>query len=314
MLLEPLRCNTRLMRAARARALSTSRIAPRLVAAVAVCACLGLMATTAFAQLEPSPDDPALFDLGLAQRNLATIDSRIDGLNGELATALAELDALLVNRDFLSMNGVARADVLSSARAEARGMAVNAYIGLGPPVSRLSVLDAESASDLTYRNALLRQQTLRLLDAAGDYEILLGAADETVQALSDRIDTAKTRVARINRDLRRAEELRPPAVWTVSIAEINAIADDEYRTGRFREASREQWQKLRFCESTETYGADTGNTFYGAYQFTWETWGTVGGSGNPALAPPAEQDARARVLHSRRGAQPWPICGRFVRV
>lgn len=54
------------------------------------------------------------------------------------------------------------------------------------------------------------------------------------------------------------------------------------------------------------YATDTGNTFYGAYQFDLPTWRSVGGTGNPALAAPAEQDARAWRLYQSRGLQPWP--------
>ncbi|RMH71483.1 MAG: transglycosylase, partial [Actinomyces sp.] len=52
--------------------------------------------------------------------------------------------------------------------------------------------------------------------------------------------------------------------------------------------------------------------YRGAYQFDRQTWRTVGGTGDPAAAPPAEQDARARELYARRGSQPWPICGRYL--
>ncbi len=54
------------------------------------------------------------------------------------------------------------------------------------------------------------------------------------------------------------------------------------------------------------YASDTGNSFYGAYQFTWSTWVSVGGSGNPAHAEPDEQDARAWRLYLRDGLAPWP--------
>lgn len=66
---------------------------------------------------------------------------------------------------------------------------------------------------------------------------------------------------------------------------------------------------IRRCESGSDYTTDTGNTFYGAYQFTWSTWQTVGGHGNPAHASPAEQDYRAALLYSRSGSSPWPVCG-----
>lgn len=64
------------------------------------------------------------------------------------------------------------------------------------------------------------------------------------------------------------------------------------------------------CESGGNYNTDTGNGFYGAYQFTLSTWQSVGGTGNPADASPAEQDRRAAILYSRAGPSPWPVCGR----
>ncbi len=48
--------------------------------------------------------------------------------------------------------------------------------------------------------------------------------------------------------------------------------------------------------------------YRGAYQFDQRTWASVGGSGDPAAASPAEQDARAAALYARRGSQPWSVC------
>lgn len=70
---------------------------------------------------------------------------------------------------------------------------------------------------------------------------------------------------------------------------------------------------VRACESGHHgYGANTGNGFYGAYQFNLQTWYGVGGTGNPAAASPREQDYRAYLLYQRRGTQPWPHCGRLA--
>jgi LysM repeat protein len=67
---------------------------------------------------------------------------------------------------------------------------------------------------------------------------------------------------------------------------------------------------IRACESSGDYGAVSADGLYGgAYQFDRQTWQSVGGSGNPAAAPPAEQDARASQLWSQRGSNPWPNCG-----
>ena len=70
-----------------------------------------------------------------------------------------------------------------------------------------------------------------------------------------------------------------------------------------------QLAAIRQCESGGNYATDTGNGFYGAYQFTQQSWQAVGGTGNPAQASPAEQDRRAAMLMARSGAGNWPVCG-----
>ena len=69
-------------------------------------------------------------------------------------------------------------------------------------------------------------------------------------------------------------------------------------------------EAIAACESGGDPATDTGNGFYGKYQFTLETWAAVGGSGNPAQASEAEQDRRAAILYAQAGASPWPVCGR----
>jgi len=67
------------------------------------------------------------------------------------------------------------------------------------------------------------------------------------------------------------------------------------------------------CESGGNPSTDTGNGFYGKYQFTQSTWASVGGTGNPAAAPEAEQDRRAAMLLAQSGSSPWPVCGQASR-
>jgi hypothetical protein len=71
-----------------------------------------------------------------------------------------------------------------------------------------------------------------------------------------------------------------------------------------------QLAAIAACESGGNYATNTGNGFYGAYQFDLQTWRTVGGTGLPSDASPAEQDMRAALLYRRAGATPWPVCGR----
>jgi hypothetical protein len=69
-------------------------------------------------------------------------------------------------------------------------------------------------------------------------------------------------------------------------------------------------QAIAACESGGNPSTNTGNGFYGKYQFSASTWASVGGSGNPATASEAEQDKRAEMLYARTGASSWPVCGR----
>lgn len=48
--------------------------------------------------------------------------------------------------------------------------------------------------------------------------------------------------------------------------------------------------KLRQCESGGNYQTNTGNGYYGAYQFSLSTWQRLGYSGLPSSAPPSVQD------------------------
>jgi hypothetical protein len=69
-------------------------------------------------------------------------------------------------------------------------------------------------------------------------------------------------------------------------------------------------QAIAACESGGNPRAvDATGTYRGKYQFDLRTWQAVGGSGDPAAAPEAEQDRRAAILLARAGTAPWPVCG-----
>ena len=69
--------------------------------------------------------------------------------------------------------------------------------------------------------------------------------------------------------------------------------------------SANAWYQLRMCESSNRYDIDTGNGYYGAYQFDLATWRSVGGTGYPNRGSKAEQDYRALILYRMRGWEPW---------
>ena len=74
-----------------------------------------------------------------------------------------------------------------------------------------------------------------------------------------------------------------------------------------------QLYSLRMCESGGNYGINTGNGYYGAYQFSASTWRGLGYSGYPNQASPATQDAAVRKLYARTGWSSWPVCGQRAR-
>lgn len=64
------------------------------------------------------------------------------------------------------------------------------------------------------------------------------------------------------------------------------------------------------CESGgDPTAVSADGSYRGKYQFDYGTWESVGGSGDPAAAPEAEQDYRAALLYARSGSSPWPVCG-----
>jgi len=61
-------------------------------------------------------------------------------------------------------------------------------------------------------------------------------------------------------------------------------------------------RQLRMCETGGNYQTDTGNGYYGAYQFSASTWNTMGTAYSSAqLAPPSVQDDAALRLARRSG-------------
>jgi resuscitation-promoting factor RpfA len=75
-------------------------------------------------------------------------------------------------------------------------------------------------------------------------------------------------------------------------------------------SSDDPWYRLRMCESGGNYGINTGNGYYGAYQFDAGTWHAYGGKGLPHQNSKAEQDRIAKRLYNARGWSPWPACSR----
>jgi hypothetical protein len=69
-------------------------------------------------------------------------------------------------------------------------------------------------------------------------------------------------------------------------------------------------EAIAACESGgDPTAVSSDGSYRGKYQFDYGTWESVGGSGDPAAAPEAEQDYRAALLYSESGSSPWQVCG-----
>jgi hypothetical protein len=129
------------------------------------------------------------------------------------------------------------------------------------------------------------------------------------------------RLQRTNAALRgrRADADRRRAVgdWTIDhLVDANRTLRRENRRLRRSGATTagpatpSHLQGIAACESGgDPTAVDASGTYRGKYQFDRQTWASIGGSGDPAAAPEAEQDRRAATLYAQRGSSPWPTCG-----
>jgi hypothetical protein len=161
---------------------------------------------------------------------------------------------------------------------------------LQPPVAGHLTVAAQmrAVRDARQRKRLSERATRLARRVAAARDRKFDGARFRTRLRGDAPRVLRSRVRRLRDDLARAQ--RTPAPGTVSTpGYLQAIAA---------------------CESGGNPAANTGNGFYGKYQFTQSTWEAIGGTGNPAAAPEAEQDRRAAALYAQAGSSPWPVCGR----
>lgn len=104
---------------------------------------------------------------------------------------------------------------------------------------------------------------------------------------------------------------------TACTLSIMPIADADHNVGQLNAVGAEA---LRYCESTNNYQTDTGNGYYGAYQFDQTTWNATMHwlardeykDVRPNLAPNTLQDEAALYLWNHHpegiGHKRWPVC------
>jgi hypothetical protein len=304
------------------------------VAALVLCAALFVGAGhLALAESEDTPAvdvsvDEAEDRLAAVEADLDDLDQRLDDLRAERA----EFSRRLQQRDARRQQA---ADDLREARTRAQDLAVAAYMGAGgTPTPQALAFSDQDPLDYVFQTTLVADSTTARYRAADYYHQLRDQASDAVDSTVEHLDQLDDAIALTEIALGEAEDEQRTAAIVLAEAE----AAEEAAAAAARQSapigggggtpppdgyvplgqwpggpSYEQWAALRNCESGGNYRAVSPSGLYrGAYQFDVGTWATVGGSGDPILASPAEQDHRAQVLWSQRGSAPWPVCGRYL--
>ncbi len=93
--------------------------------------------------------------------------------------------------------------------------------------------------------------------------------------------------------------------WRIAYPQVYAIKYNRYPT-----TIQAHLTSIAACESHGSPTAIGGGGLYrGKYQFSYSTWASVGGRGDPATTHEWEQDYRAAILLTTGGAGHWPVCG-----
>ena len=92
---------------------------------------------------------------------------------------------------------------------------------------------------------------------------------------------------------------------------LRFVLNELYREHTLVARLRPTLRAIAACESGHNpHAVGGGGTYRGLFQFNASAWTAAGGSGDPARASVREQYLRAAITYARRGAEPWPICGR----
>lgn len=268
--------------------------------ALAALGVLGVPSAAAETMVHPGPPSLEGAQDALAEAQAQRADAMARRTRGQ-----ADLVATRREISALGLEQVALAHELEQARRQVRVVTVRAYTGGGGARELDVLMNAEDIGEHLYRSELLTGNVVDTATAIEDYQDLQAQADDNVIALAERVDDLQAGIEQAAADVALAD-------GAIERAQVELSAAQAMGGASRSDPGDAAWERLRFCESGGVYTINTGNGFYGAYQFDLQTWGTMGGTGRPSDAPYWEQDLRAKALYQTRGAQPWPLCGRFV--
>ena len=119
---------------------------------------------------------------------------------------------------------------------------------------------------------------------------------EDKKDLQQKIDRKKKEESKLRKQIKslKAAKLERERKARLSLSQPVSAVSERSNGPVIGKDTGDLWSKLRMCESGNDYAKNTGNGYFGAYQFsatTWNAWKT--GYSRADLAPPAVQDATA---------------------
>ena len=265
-----------------------------------------------------------------AERRLRALTSRRAALSRQVSST--------------SQTSVEITTQMAEARRTARSRAIDAYINGGQSEQLAAVLGSAGPTDASQRTAILSNGAESAAAAADQFNELRSQNDPRLAGLALQLDSLDRDLASARNDMTQASALeadaerglaaalatprsapRPPprpssrpnvsarAVTRAAAQVTTTVSTGPVAAPAPAAAPTDPWASLRNCESGGNYSVVSASGRYrGAYQFNQSTWESVGGTGDPATASPAEQDLRARILFESRGARAWPNCGQLL--
>ncbi len=264
--------------------------------------------------------------MGKAQQQASrlAVDAYVQGSNDdELRTLDASTATAAALRMHLTTGRLDQAREAAAQLLSLRGEVDAELVDLSVTVAQLRQGVADAQQDLA---GIIAAE----LYAASQLDEARAEADRAAAAEAEREATARAQAAEANRAAAsaageeqaaqaRADEEPAPVTSSASSSSSSPGSSSPGSSSSGSSAAlpsvpvqTDGWEQLRQCESGGNYQSRSNSLYRGAYQFGYSTWESVGGTGDPADAPPAEQDARAYALYLLRGASPWPECGRYL--
>ena len=197
-------------------------------------------------------------------------------------------------RDGLAVLAVGATIALGGAGVALAATTPDASTGPDEPATAVPVLDHDSQFERSLGIGVARVRYEKLYDMAKDLDVA------PKRDLSEARTAGKVTLADGSEKLRKEIEAEKK----------RRAAEPEFGTPESVGVDQATLDSIASCESGgDPTAVDPSGTYRGKYQFDLQTWASVGGSGDPAAAPEAEQDYRAALLMSRAGSSPWPVCG-----